>query len=153
MYTHCTTLTLHTHRVRLLPVVMLGCYRRRTCHACSLDFNVNKQHLPPRAWCCRCPRRYLSINETLTPPPPDGYRNRRVSPYYHHSTRVSPWLHSSGSQKLTRCCTQRLLLGWAGKISSVLTRFELFSPYHGRLGECNWIFLADSTYISEQQII
>ena len=80
-------------------------------------------------------------------------RTRRVSPNYHHSPRMSPWLHSCGSPRLICCCTRRLLFGWAGKISSVVSRFELFSPYHARLGECNLEFLADSRCISEQYII
>ena len=80
-------------------------------------------------------------------------RTRRVSPNYHHSPRMSPWLHSCGTPRLIRCCTRRLLFGWAGKISSVLSRFELFLPYHARLGEWNLVFLADSRCVSELYII
>jgi len=80
-------------------------------------------------------------------------RTRRVSPNYHHSPRMSPWLHSCGNPRLIRCCTRRLLFGWAGKISSVLSRFELFLPYHARLGEWNLVFLADSRCVSELYII
>ena len=40
-----------------------------------------------------------------------------------------------------------------GMVRAVLSRFGLFSPYHGRLGECSLIFLADNTCILERNIV
>ena len=80
-------------------------------------------------------------------------RNRRESPNHDHTPLMSPLLHSCGSPQLTHRCIQRLLLCWAGKISSVSSPFELFSPCHGTLGECNLVFLAANTRISERHIM
>jgi len=35
----------------------------------------------------------------------------------------------------------------------VMSRFEPFSPYHGKSGEYSLIFLADNTCISEHHIM
>ena len=112
------------HLLHLLPSTSAGLSRfRRCCH-------VSSCFSPYHGRLGECSLIFLAGRACIS------VRNIVTQTMAHRLQQVAP-SNSTVLVRYRRCC----------RVSSC------FSPYHGRLGECNLIFLADNTCILERNIV